>query len=380
MPHSADIVFIGLSISSSWGNGHATTYRALLHGLHTRGHRVLFLEQDQPWYAQHRDAPALPYCRTELYVDTNDLRRRFRDAIRTADAVVVGSYVPHGREVIDWVLTQASGIRAFYDIDTPVTLAKLAADSCDYLAATHIGHFDLMLSFSGGAALQRLEHEFCARRARALYCSVDLKQHRPRKLPKTLDLGYLGTYSADRQPGLELLMNRPARQLPDANFAVVGAQYPAELCWPHNVARVDHLPPQQHADFYARQRFTLNLTRADMRAAGHSPSVRLFEAAACGTPIISDVWLGIEEIFRPGEEILLADTADDIITYLTHIDAPESERMSQRARERVLCEHSGERRAAQLERYFAEANSPTVARATSMPRPGSADACASATH
>jgi spore maturation protein CgeB len=352
--HSSDIVFIGLAITSSWGNGHATTYRSLLHGLQQRGHRVLFLERDQPWYAQHRDAPRLECCDTQIYADLHDLRTRFAERICAADAVVVGSYVAEGREVCDWVLEQAHGVRAFYDIDTPVTMAHLRSDTCEYLRADQIPQFDLMLSFTGGPTPRRLEAAFGARRAHALYCSVNVDQYCPQDEPKSLALGYMGTYSSDRQDGLERLLNGTARRMPSARFAVVGAQYPAQLHWPTNVERIDHLAPHEHARFYGRQQFTLNLTRADMRKAGHSPSVRLFEAAACGTPIISDPSPGLEEFFVPGAEILLARDADEVIEHL-RLDATQRRRIAEAARERVLNAHSSAHRAAEFEQYLAAA-------------------------
>lgn len=354
MRHSDEIVFVGLSITSSWGNGHATTYRSLIRGLHRRGHRVLFLEHDRPWYASNRDAPILPYCQSRLYADIDELRARYTPRIRAAAAVIVGSSVHQGREVCDWVLECAGGVKAFYDIDTPVTLSKLQNDSCDYLRVSHVPQFDVMLSFTGGPTLQRLEDEFGARCARPLYCSVDVDQHRPAASKKDLELGYLGTYSADRQPWLEELLNEPARRLPKQRFAVVGAQYPKDLVWPKNVQRVDHMAPDQHALFYSRQRFTLNLTRADMRKAGYSPSVRLFEAAACGTPIVSDDWVGLSEVLEPGKEILIAHSADDVTRYLRDLSDQETFNIAVAARERVYAEHSSAHRAAELERYLTE--------------------------
>jgi spore maturation protein CgeB len=353
--HSDEIIFIGLSITSSWGNGHASTYRSLIRGLHRRGHRVLFLERDQPWYASNRDAPILPFCQSRLYADIDELRSRFTPRIRAAAAVIVGSYVHDGRSVCDWVLDHAEGVKAFYDIDTPITLTRLRNDSCEYLRASQVPKFDLMLSFTGGPTLQRLQQEFGARCARPLYCSVDVDQHQPAVTKRDIDLGYLGTYSDDRQPALEELLNEPARRLPKQRFAVVGAQYPSNLAWPKNVQRIDHMAPDSHAMFYGRQRFTLNLTRADMRKAGYSPSVRLFEAAACGTPIISDDWVGLSEVLEPGKEILLAHSAADVTAHLQGISDAQAEQIAAAARDRICAEHSSAHRAAELESYLAAA-------------------------
>lgn len=353
MRRSEEIIFIGLSITSSWGNGHASTYRSLIRGLHRLGHKVLFLERDQPWYASNRDAPILPYCQSRLYTDIEELRSRFTPRIRAAAAVIVGSYVDDGRRVCDWVLDHAHGVKAFYDIDTPVTLAKLRSDSCKYLRASQVPELDLMLSFTGGPILQCLEREFGARCVRPLYCSVDVDQHQPKGLRRDIELGYLGTYSDDRQLALEQLLNAPARRLPKRRFAVVGAQYPSQLVWPKNVQRIDHMAPGSHAQFYGRQRFTLNLTRADMRKAGYSPSVRLFEAAACGTPIISDEWVGLDEILEPGAEILLARSTEDVIRHLDGMSDERARQIADAARERICAEHSSTRRAEQLESYLA---------------------------
>jgi spore maturation protein CgeB len=343
------IVLLGLSITSSWGNGHATTYRALVRQLAGRGHDVVFLERDLPWYADNRDMPRPPGARTELYDSVAALQDRFLPEVRDADAVIVGSYVPEGIEVGEWVTTHARGVTAFYDIDTPVTLAKLSNGGADYISKALIPKYDLYLSFTGGPTLERLEREFGARMARPLYCSVDPEQYAPEDTDASWDLGYLGTYSDDRQPSLTQLMLEPARGLRDHRFVVAGPQYPDDIAWPENVDRITHLPPREHRGFYNAQRYTLNITRQDMIRAGWSPSVRLFEAAACGTPIISDYWDGLEAFFEPGREILIARTARDIEEYLH--DVPEEERraLGARARDRVLARHTSARRAAELE-------------------------------
>lgn len=337
------LVVFGLSLSSSWGNGHATTFRALLAAFAARGHEVLFLERDVPWYAEHRDLPDPDFCELAYY-DSLAALDDWREAIAGADAVMVGSYVPDGIAVGAYVQAHARGVTAFYDIDTPVTLAALDRGACDYLSGEVIGGYDLYFSFAGGPTLRRLEEHYGARLALALYCSVDTARYRPLDVPVRWDLTYLGTYSPDRQPTLERLLIEPARRRPDLRFAVAGPQYPADIDWPANVERIEHLPPAEHAAFYCASRFTLNVTRADMIAAGYSPSVRLFEAGACGTPIISDRWDGIETLFRPGSEIILADDATDVIAAL----GLSGETMGSAARAAVLAQHSAEVRAEQF--------------------------------
>lgn len=350
------IVVLGLSLSSSWGNGHATTWRALLRGVAARGHAVLFLERDVPWYRAHRDLPDPGWCRLEFYADPEELGRRWRREIAAADAVVLGSFVPDGVEIARFVQATAGGATAFYDIDTPVTLARLARGEEDYVSAALIPGFDLYLSFTGGPTLQRLERAFGARRARVLHCSADPASYRPQPCTRPRwDLSYLGTYSEDRQPVLERLLIEPARQAPHLRFAVAGAQYPDGLDWPANVERIAHVPPDAHPDFYAASRWTLNVTRADMAAAGHSPSVRLFEAAACGTPVISDSWPGLSDLFEPGREIRIAAGSGEVLAVLEDPDPGRREAVAEAARRRVLAAHTAAHRAAEFQTHLAEA-------------------------
>jgi spore maturation protein CgeB len=313
------VVFLGLSVTSSWGNGHATNYRALMRALDARGHDVLFLERDVPWYAAQRDLPQPPWGRTVLYGSLDELRDRHADA-------------------------------AFYDIDTPVTLAKLDRGDHEYLAPHLIPRYRLYLSFTGGPTLERLEREFGSPCARAFHCLVDPGLYFPEPVPARWDLGYLGTYSEDRQPALERLLLEPARRDPSLRCVVAGPQYPAAIEWPANVERIEHLPPARHRRFYAEQRFTVNVTRSDMARAGWSPSVRLFEAGACAVPVISDAWEGLDAFFTPGREIVVADVPGDVRRALAEADGPA---IGAAARERVLREHTAEQRAQQLEALVA---------------------------
>ena len=348
------LVVLGLSLSSSWGNGHATTFRALLQAFAERGHDILFLERDVSWYRNQRDLQDPDYCRLEFYSDLTDLARWTPD-IAAADAVMIGSYVPEGVAVASFVGETADGITAFYDIDTPVTLAKLRKGDFEYLAPHVIPGFDVYLSFTGGPTLNFIEQFYGSPAARALYCSVDADKYRPTDVAQRWDLSYLGTYSDDRQPTVEKLLNAVARALPHRRFCVAGPQYPDGIDWPANVERIDHVPPADHPAFYAASRFTLNVTREDMIAAGWSPSVRLFEAAACATPVLSDVWGGLDSLLEPGREILFAHSTEDVISALENIGVDEARKIGHAARQRVLGGHTARHRAEELERHLADA-------------------------
>src|SRR5690606_36375565 len=150
------IVFLGLSITSSWGNGHATNYRGLLRALRARGHDVLFLERDVPWYASSRDLPEPPFAEMRRYSSLEELRDTCSAQVRDADAVIVGSYVPEGARVGEWALQTARGPVLFYDIDTPITLAALERGECEYLAPELVSRYAAYLSFTGGPALEIL--------------------------------------------------------------------------------------------------------------------------------------------------------------------------------------------------------------------------------
>jgi spore maturation protein CgeB len=267
---------------------------------------------------------------------------------------MVGSYVPQGVAVGEWITATACGTTAFYDLDTPVTLAKLECGDTEYLSPQLIPCYHLYLSFSGGPILQQLERQYGSPCARPLYCSFDPALYSPEEIEPRWDLGYMGTYSDDRQPPLERLLLDAARRWPQGRFVVVGPQYPASIRWPENVERREHLPPAEHRAFYNDQRFTLNVTRADMIRAGYSPSVRLFEAAACGVPIVSDYWEGLETFFEIGSEILVSRGSGDTLQYLRELPETERRSIGARARRQVLAAHTAAHRARELEAYVRE--------------------------
>lgn len=352
---SLNIVIIGLSITSSWGNGHATTFRGLVRELNKKGHHVTFLERDVPWYASNRDLPDPTFCKTILYTGVAELKEKHTSIIKQADLVIVGSYVPEGVAVGAFVTAVANGVTAFYDIDTPVTLAKIEKGDYEYLHPDLIAQYNMYLSFTGGPTLEKIETVYGSPMARPFYCSFDPEMYYPEETPVKWDLGYLGTYSDDRQQPLQNLMLKTAERSGNKKFVVAGPLYPEHIVWPGNVERIEHLPPSAHRSFYNSQRFTLNITRADMIKAGYSPSVRLFEAAACGTPIISDYWEGINSIFEPGTEILISRSESDTSGYLSLIGEQERKAIAERALKKVMQHHTAAHRAGELEMYYKEA-------------------------
>jgi spore maturation protein CgeB len=352
------IVIFGLSITSSWGNGHATTYRALTKALYAGGHRIVFFEKDLYWYADNRDLPHPGFCDVRIFRSWKKALPEVKKELSDADVAVIGSYFPDGISAIDIACSSKAPVTAFYDIDTPITVAQLRADrKTPYLRADQIPHLDLYFSFTGGPLLSELEIKFSARRALPLYCSFDESLYRRREVSKryTCDLSYMGTYAPDRQPKIDEWLLEVAAVEPHQRFILAGPQYPKSVRPPKNVRRIEHLNPRWHPHLYSSSRFVLNVTRRDMVAWGYSPSVRLFEAAACGATLISDNWPGLATFFRPGTEILLPATATDVRDYLKNMDESTIRRIGDSAQARVLDAHTSTHRAVEFEGAVASA-------------------------
>lgn len=348
------LVFFGLSITSSWGNGHATTYRGLCRALSRRGHRILFYEWDAPWYSgSHRDLTptACDYADIRLFSEWGLVRAELRRELSDADAVVLGSYFRPGIEAAEFLAQEFGGVRLYYDIDTPITIRAFRDHGmAEYLRADQVGYFDVYFSFTGGPVLDELERRYGSPKAVPLYCAVDPDRYASvaKRSEYACALGYMGTYAADRQPGVDRFLIEPARRRPELSFIVAGPQYPDTLVWPSNVRRFDHIPPAEHPAFYCSNRLTLNVTREEMRRWGWSPSVRIFEAAACGAAIVSDWWEGLDRFLEPDVEVLIAATADDVLGCLELSDR-ELQAIGSAARERILASHTNDVRAGKVE-------------------------------
>ena len=350
------LTIFGLTISSSWGNGHATPYRALVRALSRLGQQVVFYEKDVDYYACHRDFHASDDCELVLYSSWAQIRGRALADAAESDAVVIGSYCPEGARIGDELLPLARPLSVFYDLDTPITLQAISEHDLDYLRRDQFGGFDLYLSFTGGEILQELQESWGVRLALPLYGCIDPDVYA--QVPECAEFGcvlsYMGTFAADRQEKLEQFFLQPALRMPELTFLLAGSLYPEQWIWPPNVRRFEHVAPSEHAALYSSSHATLNITRAGMARTGYCPSGRLFEAAACCTPILSDWWEGLDTFFLPGEEILVVRDEQDVICALASDDLSK---MATRARQRTLEDHTGDRRARQLLAYLEQARS-----------------------
>ncbi|HSM87955.1 MAG TPA: glycosyltransferase [Candidatus Limnocylindrales bacterium] len=350
------ITVFGLTISSSWGNGHATPYRAILRALHRMGHEIHFFEKDVPYYRARRDFDTSDYCRLTFYEDWRQIRRQALAHAAESDVVITASYLPEGARINNDVLELGRPLRVFYDLDTPVTVTKMEYGGVDYVLPAQLSGFDLVLSFTGGKILAELEQRYGVRMARALYGCVDPDDYR-RVEPAAefaCDLSYMGTYAADRQHKVNMLFLEPARRHPEKQFVLAGSLYPWEWRWPENVRRIEHAAPHEHPQFYSSSRITLNITRDEMARWGWCPSGRFFEAAACGTPIISDWWEGLDWFFDVARDIRVVSRPEHVEQALSMPDS-DLEALARHARERTLEDHTGQVRARQLLQYLEEA-------------------------
>ncbi|MGE5681132.1 MAG: glycosyltransferase [Bacillota bacterium] len=350
------IVIFGLTISSSWGNGHATIWRGLCRALVRRGHNIIFFEKDVPYYASNRDLTEMPGVRLILYTDWEEVIEEAKAELRSADAGIVTSYCPDGIKASQHLLSSNALYKIFYDLDTPVTLKDLSKGKpVPYIMEEGLGEYDLVLSYTGGAALDALKSRLGARYTAPLYGSADPLTHRPvdKSDSYRCEFSYLGTYASDRQALLERLFIEPARKLPEKRFIIGGSMYPEDFPWAGNIWYLAHISPPDHPAFYCSSDFTLNITRGAMAEMGYCPSGRLFEAAACGVPIISDTWAGLDQFFEPGREIIIVSSTEEVTEAL---NMPNEERLkiAKAARERVLRDHTGEQRAIEFEKILEE--------------------------
>jgi spore maturation protein CgeB len=344
------ITFFGLTISSSWGNGHATPYRALIRALHALGHEVTFFEKDVPYYAKHRDFDRCDYCDLVLYDDYRSVAAYAQIAMCMSDIVVTASYTPDGAAIARDILHTEGPLRVYYDLDTPITLSHWErGEGVEYIQPQQLSQFDVVFSFTGGRILRELENRYAVRMARPLYGCVDPDTYRRVSVRSDFrsDLSYMGTYAADRQPKLEELFLKPAAKMADRTFLLAGSMYPWGMPLPSNVRQVDHVSPYEHPALYSSSDWTLNITRTEMARWGYCPSGRFFEAAACGTPILTDTWEGLDHFFDLEHELLPVATADDVRQAL-EMDEGERVRRARLARERTLDEHTGTVRAQQF--------------------------------
>ncbi len=348
------IVFIGSTISSYRGNVQSSIYRALLTQLGKIGHSVYFLEYETKANKQYREFSKADYYSLYFFKSLPELKLKNTVLIETADLVIIGSKTPEGSRIIDWVMKTALGLKCFYDLEASKTLGFLENGNNTFIRADQVVKFDLILSTSGGRMLRAFQEKYKARYVCPLYGSVDQELYYPQVKTKEGSLGYIGPFSEDREPSLKEHMFDVAVRLKDHQFGITGIGYTGGNNWPRNIQYIDYLAPDGHRNFYSGYKYALHVTRRNLVTSGYSPGIRLFEAAACGVPIISDYWEGMEEFFEPGKEILLSESTGDTINIILTTPDEVLKEITDRALKKVTQQHSSSRRAIELLSYYLE--------------------------
>ncbi len=351
-----DLVIIGRSILSSYSNPAADLYRGLINELAHHGHRTTFLEPYDFAGIAHRDMLRSPYCEVWTYGDIDTLFEEYLPAIQSADVVMLGTGLAETNRIADWICQEARGLTIYYDTDLGQTAANLAdgCTHCNSLSRESIRSFHLYLSTTGGGALEALAAEYEIRCARPLYESIDPFSYYRMDMDKTYDLGFMGNFRRDRRELLDALLLGPARTTPNRQFVLAGDNYPRSLKWPQNLTYLEHLPGTNHVDFYNRQSCNLILGRTDRKLLGYTPSRQLLAAAACGVPILTQDWSGLDSFFADKQDVFCVEDERDVLDILYGTDDSVRRKVGNAARQRVLAEHTTAQRAQQLLSYWDE--------------------------
>ncbi|MGH9475866.1 MAG: CgeB family protein [Terriglobales bacterium] len=347
------VTAFGSSLTSAYWNGAATYYRGIYKNLHRLGYEITFAEPDIGERQQHRDLPPDPgYASCPLYRNRSELDELLRQA-RQSDLIIKHSGIgAEDRYLEEAVLEAAAAAPAgarprvvYWDVDAPATLAEIEMDPQHPLRRL-LPAYDFVFTYGGGPPVLRRYRQLGARACYPIYNGLDPETHYP--VPEQIAwqsrLTFLGHRLPDREDRVRHFFLGAAARLPRAQFLLAGAGW-RDLKLPANVRGIGFVPPSEHNALNVSARFILNLNRDAMAAAGFSPPTRLFEAAGAGAAIITDTWPGISLFFEPGREILLAAGPGDIAAHLESVSAQQAAALGQRARERVLAEHTYERRA-----------------------------------
>jgi len=346
------IAFFGSSLVSSYWNGACTYYRGIVRALHERGHEITFFEPDAYDRQRHRDIPDPPYATVVVY-DPADAREIVTGA-RGFDVVAKTSGVGAADDVLEVAVLELDGVRVFWDVDAPATLASMEADPGDALRAL-IPEYDLVLTYGGGDPVVERYAKLGARRCVPVYNALDPSTHHPVEPDPRFacDLGFLGNRLPDREARVEEFFFQAAGRLPGREFLIGGSGWDGGAARAANVRHLGHVGTRDHNAFNRTPLAVLNVTRESMAANGFSPATRVFEAAGAGACLITDAWEGIELFLEPGEEVLVARDGAEVAALLDGLDAERARAIGAAALERVRAEHTYAQRADLVEQILA---------------------------
>ncbi len=347
------LTFFGSSLVSSYWNGAATYYRGLIRALHGLGHRVTFCEPDAYGRQQHRDLTEDPdYARVEVYRSEAERDARVEEAFATSDWVIKCSGVGVWDAELEKAVAERSGGRArtaFLDVDAPATLGRVAADPSDPFVAC-IPRYDHVLTYGGGPPVVAAYGRRGARACTPVYNALDPEAHHPpeRRGESRWDVLFMGNRLPDREARVEEFFFRAAALCSGARFALGGEGW-GDRPMPPNVEYLGHVPTARHNEVNAAARLVLNVHRESMVENGWSPATRMFEAAGAASCQVTDAWEGIEAFFAPGEEILVARSAEEVADRVRATDDAAARRIGEAARGRALRDHTYGQRARLLD-------------------------------
>ena len=353
------IAFFGSSLVSAYWNGAATYYRGMIRALHQRGHQVTFYEPDAYGRQQHRDIPDPDWAKVVVYDVGEDLSDPVSEGVylaledaQRADLIVKASGIGVFDQLLEAAvleLRQSHNQIIFWDVDAPATLERLHSNPADAFLSL-IPRYDLVLTYGGGNPVITAYKALGAQECLPIYNALDPLTHHP-VLPESRFaglLGFLGNRLPDREERVEEFFLQTAAELPQHGF-VLGGNGWQDKPLPANVNLVGQVYTRDHNAFNCTPQAVLNISRASMASYGFSPATRVFEAAGAGACLITDAWEGIELFLEPGREILVAEQGDDVVEHLRQLTPEQASTLGDRARCRVLAEHTYAHRAAQLE-------------------------------
>jgi spore maturation protein CgeB len=352
------ISFFGSSLVSSYWNGAATYYRGLLKAMAALGYQVTFYEPDAYERQKHRDIPDPDWARSMVYPATEDgWRRALDEAIGEADLIVKASGVGVFDAELETAIPDIAPARAMialWDVDAPATLESIAADPRNHLRQA-IPRYDLVLTYGGGQPVVSGYLRLGARQCVPVYNGVDPHTHfpTPERSAFACDLSFLGNRMPDREARVEEFFLVPASRLPNRKFLLGGSGWDTKQL-PANVSLAGHVGTADHNAFFCSSLATLNINRDSMARFGFSPPTRIFEAAGCGSCVVSDAWPGIEEFFEPNREILVAHGGEGVAALLEELSPPDARHIGLAARRRALAEHTYGARARQVARILGD--------------------------
>lgn len=349
------IAFYGSSLLSSRWNGAATYYRGIIKALSALGYETTFFEPDVYQRQQNRDIEPPDWCNTVVYdADPSALRTATAMAAR-ADIVVKASGVGYEDDAIfEQILGTATrrALTIFWDVDAPATLAGLAADP-DLPLHRHLAQTDLVLTYGGGEPVVRDYRSLGVPHCTPIYNALDPDTHHPVAAEQHFarDLAFLGNRLPDREERVDSFFFDAAGMLPDQSFLLGGLGW-EDKPLPANVDLIGHVGTAQHNAFNVSPKAVLNVSRASMAQNGFSPATRVFEAAGAGACLITDAWAGLELFLKDGEEVLVARDGRDVAAHLRELTGSRAREIGERARRRILSEHTYDRRGADVDRVI----------------------------